>query len=349
MTKRELLRRIWKDNVWGNVIAGIILAVSFALFSSIITLLRGLFDKIPFESIVENIKEIFLTTTTLPNWLILISLVFILTSVSLIFRQIFKEFWKRIHLDKRESRDEEDEFEFPFNDSLPIFHYGTSMNFFQARLGKAFPAMRDEVKWYFGKHAIDRLEIFLQKPLLFKGTEEGSYRDPIWWFRAGSSMYIKRFKRLSKTKCLMNIDELVINKIAVYRDDYDYRHFIYVEVSADKSTGVYQHLTDKMKDYIDHFSYMWEEYGLLNGKPIKREEYDDGSAEIKGKVVDAADAKLRVRYLTPYNFVITPQDSPYNSHKFDRESKDYLNGLLNNSVDFSDFLEFMKGFQRHEE
>ncbi len=344
--KRELLR-IWKDNVWGNVIAGIILAVSLALFSSIIALLNGLFDKIPFENIVENIKKIFLTTITIPNWLIFILLVFVLTSVSLIFRALVRNLWKKIRANSDESRDEEDEFESPFNDSLPIFHYGKSMIFFQARLGKAFPAMCSEVKWYYEKQAIDRLEIFLKKPLLFRGSEENTYREPIWWFRAGSSMYVKRFKRLSKTKCLMNIDELVVSKIAVYRDDYDYRHFIYVEVSADKPTGVYKNLTDRRKDYTDHFGYVWEEYGLLNGKPIKREEYDDGSAEIKGKVVDAGDAKLRVRYLTPYNFIITPQDSPYNSLKFDRESKFYLDGLLNNSVDFTDFLEFMKGFQRH--
>ncbi len=345
MIKRELLKRIWKDNVWGNVIAGIILAISFAVFSSIITLLKGVLDKVPFASIVENIKEIFLTTSTVPNWLILISLVFILTSFSLIFRQLFKELLRKSHIDSAESIDEEEEFQYPFNDNAPIFHYGKSANFFQARLGKAFPAIRSEIKWYFEKQAIDRLEIFLQKPLIFKGAESNTYRDPIWWFRAGSSMYIKRFKRLSKKKCLMNIDELVINKIAVHRDDHDNRHFIYVEVSADKPTGVYQHTTKRIKDYTDHFGYMWEEYGLLNGKPIKREEYDDGSAEIKGKVVDATDAKLRVRYLTPYNFIITPQDSPYNSNKFDIESKDYLNGILNNSVDISDFLKFMKDFK----
>ena len=37
---------------------------------------------------------------------------------------------------------------------------------------------------------------------------------------------------------------------------------------------------------------------------IKRAEYDDGAAMIDGKPTDTRGAKLRVRYITPYNFVI---------------------------------------------
>ena len=67
---------------------------------------------------------------------------------------------------------------------------------------------------------------------------------------------------------------------------------------------------------IKQYGYCREEYGFYKDKiAISREEYDDGSAVINGKVTDTKGSKLRVRYLSSYNFIIAAKQF---SNKFSR-------------------------------
>lgn len=51
---------------------------------------------------------------------------------------------------------------------------------------------------------------------------------------------------------------------------------------------------------------------------MSRREYDDDAAVIDGKVVDLEHkAKLRNRYLTPYNFIICAHFNSINNSKYD--------------------------------
>ena len=57
---------------------------------------------------------------------------------------------------------------------------------------------------------------------------------------------------------------------------------------------------------------------------------------IDGKVVDLkGEAKLRIRYITPYNFIICAQFNPINNNNYDDMIVTLLNGILKgqNSVD----------------
>ncbi|MDI1355374.1 MAG: hypothetical protein PSX36_10670 [bacterium] len=92
-----------------------------------------------------------------------------------------------------------------------------------------------------------------------------------------------------------------------------------------------------------------EEYGLLGKKPIRREQYDDGATVIKDKVVDATGADLRIRYLSDYNFLIAAKQSPYNSNKFSRESKDFLNDILQGKQTTEKFFEFLETFEKRDD
>ena len=83
--------------------------------------------------------------------------------------------------------------------------------------------------------------------------------------------------------------------------------------------------------------------------PIRREDYDDGATVIRGEVRSAMGAELRVRYLSTYNFIIAAKGSPYNSRKFDRESKTYLNGILKGEVEPDAFFEFLNEFEKNEQ
>lgn len=208
---------------------------------------------------------------------------------------------------------------------------------FSQRFGYAFPGVRD-VTWYEGKVAADRLETLLADPLSYSpGTGRA---PPFWWWRGGN-LHIQSFVRVDRYTALMNWDELKIRRIAAV-PNVDYRRcWVYVETDGMPATGLYEPLdAQETQDRIDMFGYAWEEYAIFRGHMIRREEYDDGAATIKGSIVRLnGEAKLRVRYLTPYNFVVAPIASQFNNNRFDQELKSMLNGLLKGGTDFSELVE----------
>ncbi|MGB6490104.1 MAG: hypothetical protein WBF10_01465, partial [Methylovirgula sp.] len=105
--------------------------------------------------------------------------------------------------------------------------------------------------------------------------------------------------------------------------------FVYVETAAMPPTGLYEHDQKYIDQRLEDRGYANEEYGVFRGHPISRGEYDDGAAEIGGELIDtASEAELRVRHITPYNFIIAAQASPINNHNFDRRLEELLNAAL---------------------
>jgi hypothetical protein len=222
--------------------------------------------------------------------------------------------------------------------------------FFNHRVSSAFPAIRG-LEWFLDPEiAVERLCILLQSPLRFEYTEVREARaDPIWWFRGNGALFIDNFKSLTKTKCLMDIYELEIEKIAAYRADSYYRDLVYIEVKGEKQTGAYNITEKEIKNNIEYFGYSSEEFGLFGTIPIKREEYDDGAAVINGKVTETlGKTQLRKRYLSKYNFIIAAADSPYNSPKFEDYSKEYLDGILKGTHTLEDLIEISKELRKNE-
>lgn len=221
--------------------------------------------------------------------------------------------------------------------------------FFHHRICKAFPGSRG-LSWFREpKEALDRLEILLHTPLLFENKRGyGTTCDPIWWFRGHQAMYVKEFERINDTRCLLNYNELEIDRIAVYRPTSAYwQSFVYIETKADTPVGIYSLTEEDIERMKGIFGYAWEEYGLFEGTPIDRECYDDGAAVIDGKVTDTFGAKLRIRYLSKYNFLITPIFSPVNTKEFERYSKDIINNILENHASLDDIITFIKALPRH--
>lgn len=54
--------------------------------------------------------------------------------------------------------------------------------------------------------------------------------------------------------------------------------------------------------------YFFEEYGLWEDKMLTRQEYDDGATVINEKPVSISGAELRLRYITPFNFILCGGD-----------------------------------------
>lgn len=87
----------------------------------------------------------------------------------------------------------------------------------------------------------------------------------------------------------------------------------------------------------------------LEKRLLTREEFDDGGTVINGEVIDTAGkAKLRIRYLTPYNLVICVKAYPFNSDRGDELTKKYLNGILDQECTIEDFVQVSMSLRKNE-
>ena len=195
---------------------------------------------------------------------------------------------------------------------------------FSYRFGSAFPGVRG-IAWFDDIETIaERLKILLKQPLRFL---EG---DLAWWWRGSSNGSIEKFEHVGGSHFLMDVDEINVRRIAAVNPGSYYRTFVYVEADADMPTGLYHCDAESIARRVATIGCAREEYGLFDNKiPVKREEYDDGAAVIDGKVVDILGrTELRVRYVSPYNFLIAPNRSPINNDKFDKVLEGFLDRLL---------------------
>ena len=221
--------------------------------------------------------------------------------------------------------------------------------FWDGRICQSFPGIRG-LNWFKdGKEALNRLELLLKKPLRFENhVGYGTTSDPIWWWRGGACLPIRIFRRISDTCCLMDVYELDINKIAIYRSGAYYQDFVYVEVNPDQPTGLYAIDEATIQDCIKEFGYAKEEYALFQDNLITRECYDDGAAVIDGIPIDTSGAaELRVRYLSSYNFLIAPKFSPINSKDFDKVSINLLDEMLSGKDHLNDLCAMVDKLPRH--
>ena len=230
------------------------------------------------------------------------------------------------------------------NEDIGMF--GQPTPFFAHRIGKAFPGVRGIKEFTNPKECVDRLEILLKHPL---SKDKKGMTDPIWWFRGGSNLYIKKFMRISPTKFLMDFDEIEVKKIIVYVSPHYFRRFVYVEAYPEKSIGIFgkvnQQILDEMVKACGEYH---EEYAVYEGHAITRAEYDDGAAEIDGKIVDiTGKAETRVRYLTPYNFIICAKWNPLNENKYDDIVENILNGMLKGVRTIDELVMLVEKAPRH--
>lgn len=210
-------------------------------------------------------------------------------------------------------------------DDLEEWVFGDTTDFFERRFASAFPGLR-EPKWFYKREAVDRLITLLRGPLVFK-SGKNSWIKPIWWWSDGNSD-ITKCRKIGKTRLLMDCYELEIDKIcAVYHCSAE-RMFVYVQTKAMKPTGLYGKQIPNIDEY-ENLIFLREEYGLYKKKLITRQEFDDGAAMINGKLVNTMSiAELRVRFITPFIFLIAPNESIVNNKDFDEVLEDYIEKIL---------------------
>ena len=200
---------------------------------------------------------------------------------------------------------------------------GTSTSFFAERFAAAFPGVL-RISWFNEPDDIEqRMLALLKTPLAFP---DGL---PVWYWRGGN-LQIESFRRLEPGLFLMDTDELKIARVAAIHGSTYKRHFVYVRCDAMPQTGLYQTSISDMDAAVRQSGYDYEEYGLVSGiTAVKRSEYDDGAAVIDGRLTDLrGKSELRVRYTTPYNFLIAANGSPINNSRFDDVLVRHLNEAL---------------------
>jgi len=199
--------------------------------------------------------------------------------------------------------------------------------FFNERFAEAFPGRRENLKISDPQRACDHILRLLWAPL---SASDGKFTaHPIWWWRGNRNMPINKIKRMGMSTLLMDVYELEMDFIIAY-PFLSYKHrFVYVQTKAMNPTGVYSD-TDSKATRIGSR----EEYGIFKGRFITRAEYDDDGAELDGKLVRFnGKAQLRVRTLTPYNWLIAPHASPINNQSYDDQFGSLLDSIIEKKYD----------------
>ncbi len=332
------IKKIWKDPVGSKVIAaGIIFALSqLGIF------IWGLFKSLNFTEVYSQIFLFFVTDYNVKGWYLFVLYILILISIVYLF---LKHKIQNKNIEQKEESDEIKEIEQPKINEIRI----APTVFFHYRFCDAFPGTENGVTWFKNRRDIhNRLQILLKSPTKFdKADGYGLTTDPVWWYRGGSALFIQNFRIINRTKVLINFDEYIIEKIAAYRGRSYYRDFIYIQCLPDKPTGLYKRDPQVIESFVKDNNEYTEEYGVYKDKFITRQEYDDGSAIIKGKPVRTIGAELRTRTLTKFNFIITSKFSPYNCDEFYRNSDEYFNKLQNNEIQFEEFVKWMEKFPKN--
>lgn len=224
---------------------------------------------------------------------------------------------------------------------LPRYTWTSASSFFAERFSSAFPGIRKTV-WFEGQDAVERISQLLRPPLTFK-TTDNSEISPIWWFGRGN-LQVQDFRLLDIRTVLINCDEHKISKLAaVYSTSYK-RLYVYVETEPMQPTGLYPKSTEYLTLAESEHNIYAEEYALVDGKQkISRAEYDDGHAFISGKLTEIyKQSELRVRHLTPYNFLICAHNSPINNSDFDQDLEMLLDKTLQDASNFQQLEEKIK-------
>lgn len=198
--------------------------------------------------------------------------------------------------------------------------------FFADRFATSFPGVRG-AKEFTGEEATYRLSLLLRDPLSVSLGNRSAI--PIWWFSGHRSMQIESFKRTGKTEVLMDVYEMAISKLIACQSNSYFRSFVYLETLALSPTGLYEKREGNSDAQPPRREFITEEYGLYKGHFVSRTEYDDGAAEIDGRIVDIrGESDLRVRYVAPTNMIICAHANPINNNDFDEISEQILNDIL---------------------
>ena len=220
--------------------------------------------------------------------------------------------------------------------------------FFSQRISEAFPGERGIIWYNSPKSIIKHLNIFFKNPFFFnRRGSENTFCDPIQLYRGSINIPIEKFKIINHKKILLNNLELRVKRMAVNCEPRYDKQYIYLECEPDTPTDLDTITPQFIRDRINNPGYAYEEYGLYNNKiPITRLQYDDNAIWIKNKHIPLKpkNCEFRIKYLTPFNFILCAKQSPYNSNRFIINSPRLFNDILYKNLSPDSLFNFLHEF-----
>ena len=214
----------------------------------------------------------------------------------------------------------------------------SSASFFSQRFSSSFPGVRGIQRFGSSDEAVTRLSKLLEDPLKFN-----KHYCPVWWFRGDRNFQIESFEHLEDDIVLIDNQELKIKEVIAVNARSYYQCFVYIETYPMKPSGLYTWTQEnEIQDQIGRDGYCSEEFAVYQRKfLVNRSEYDDGAANIDGKIVDLdwRATELRIRYLSSYNLVVAAKENPLNKHSFDSSFEEIMNNILRGCASIEDLSE----------
>ncbi|NMF57912.1 CHAT domain-containing protein [Pseudanabaena yagii] len=214
----------------------------------------------------------------------------------------------------------------------------SSTSFFSQRFSSSFPGVRGIQRFCSSSEAITRLSKLLEDPLKFN-----KHYCPVWWFRGDRNFQIESFEHLEDDIVLIDNQELKIKEVVAVNARSYYKCFVYIETYPMKPSGLYAWTEEKeIQDEIGRYGYCSEQFAVYQRKfLVNRSEYDDGAANIDGKIVDLdwKASELRTRYLSSYNLVVAAKENPLNTPSFDSSFEEIMNNILRGYASVEDLSE----------
>ncbi|GAA6623913.1 CHAT domain-containing protein [Scytonema sp. NUACC26] len=218
-----------------------------------------------------------------------------------------------------------------------------SIDLFYRRFMRAFPGVRGLKVFESPIEATQRIAKLLEAPLVIQKF------NPILWLRGLANLHISSFKLLKNDIVLIDAYELKINRVAAFNSGLDYQCFVYIETAPMETTLLCTSTQEEIQYWQRKLGYYLEEYGIYNDNYlITRAEYDDRSCIIDGSFKDLEDSKteLRVRYITPYNFLICAIESSINNPSFDNIFEKTLNEILQGGSNLENLVKVIKSLPK---
>jgi hypothetical protein len=160
----------------------------------------------------------------------------------------------------------------------------------------------------------------------------------LWWFAGSQHGPACPIKRLTEEVWLIQHDECKVIDLWVYRHPTLERQYVLLHLASQPSFGLYNSDVNRER----------EEAGYYKGRYITREEYDDGYAEIDGKIIRVRGAKLRSRNLKDDFYVLVPRYSVYNQTTNDQQTDEVYQALRAVGKIEQSLLQPLEGLERPE-
>ncbi|MEI9996390.1 MAG: hypothetical protein WDM91_17465 [Rhizomicrobium sp.] len=122
--------------------------------------------------------------------------------------------------------------------------------------------------------------------------------------------------------------------VAVPGADY-WQNFVYVECRPLPQIGLYNDTPEDI-ERRRRLGLAYEEYAVCGHQVFTRDQYDDGGYVANGRVRRfRRDPDIRLRYVAPYNFIISSKMFPANVASLDDRLTRMLDACLENPAAFN--------------